>query len=116
MIIKQGESKRYTFCSYQRGTSEIIMLEPADIVFTVAIPLGRSKNVISKRLNDGITFDTTTGKYTLTLNPADTINLPPGNYAFDVKISRSGSEYFLVKEGYLTINKSYTGIIGGQNE
>lgn len=114
MIVKQGETRRYRFFTYERGTSNKIRLRPAAIVFTVASQEGgRSKNVITKSFDDGITFDEETGKYVLTLKPSDTINLCPGNYAFDVKISRSNDEYFIVGQGYLTIEKSYTGIIGG---
>lgn len=113
MRIKQGESKKYTFFSYTQGTPTPILDTPDDIVFTAKTHGAKCGNVftIVKSLNTGITFDPTNGKYTMRFVPEDTINLPIGNYDFDIKIKREPEQYFIVKQGYLTIEQSYTGVI-----
>lgn len=112
MLLKQGESKKYTFFSYTQGTPTPILDAPDDIVFTAKYRAKCGETfTITKKLNDGITFDAESGKYTMKFNPEDTINLPTGNYDFDIKIKRAPEQYFIVKLGRLTIEQSYTGVI-----
>jgi hypothetical protein len=111
MNIKQGANKNYKFYVYQRGEQTPIVARPEQIVFTAQLANGCQTHKLTKTLGSGISFDSTTGKYTLAFVPADTINLPPGNYGFDIKIKRGGGQYFVVNQGYLKIEKSYTGVI-----
>lgn len=112
MRIKQGENKNYIFYSYPYGSQSPILDAPTDIVFTAEFKgtCGQSFGV-KKSLGDGITFDAETGKYSMKFNPEDTINLPVGKYDFDIKIKRGQSQFFIIKQGYMTIEKSYTGVI-----
>lgn len=111
MQIKQGADKTFAFYVYNQS-GEVVKDEPSDIVFTAEneLPCGAVKT-IKKSLGNGIALDGETGKYTLTFVPADTINLPTGAYPFDIKIKRAGKQYFVVKQGFLKIVKSYTGVI-----
>ena len=111
MNIKQGATKNFKFFVYERGGTTPILNKPDGIVFTAEQVNQCQTAVIRKELDAGITFDEETGKYTLCFVPEDTINLPPGNYGFDIKIKRSGSQYFVINQGYLKIIKSYTGVI-----
>lgn len=112
MRIKQGESKNYIFYSYPYGSQSPILDAPTDIVFTAKYraKCGESFGV-TKALGSGITFDPETGKYSMKFVPEDTINLPIGNYDFDIKIKRGQSQFFIIKQGYMAIEKSYTGVI-----
>lgn len=112
MRIKQGESKNYCFYTYPYGSQSPILDEPTDVVFTATFrgQCGQ-KFGITKSLGSGITFDIETGKYLMKFAPEDTINLPVGNYDFDIKIKRLNAQFFIVKKGYMTIEKSYTGVI-----
>lgn len=112
MRIKQGENKNYIFYSYPYGSQTPILEAPTDIVFTAQYrgECGRSFG-IAKALGKGITFDQDTGKYSMKFVPEDTINLPVGKYDFDLKIKRGQSQFFIIKQGYLNIEKSYTGVI-----
>ena len=112
MIVKQGANKNFKFYVYQRGGTTPITNKPEGLVFT-AEKRGTCgcEIVLTKTLDNGISFDEETGKYVLSFVPEDTINLPPGNYGFDIKIKRSGGQYFVVNQGYLKIEKSYTGVI-----
>ena len=112
MRIKQGEDKRYIFYTYTYGTPTPILDAPTDVVFTAKYraKCGESFGVV-KSLGKGITFDSETGRYLMKFEPQDTVNLPVGNYDFDIKIKRSNAQFFIVKQGYMTIEKSYTGVI-----
>lgn len=112
MRIKQGESKNYGFYSYPYGSQSPILEAPADIVFTAKFRGGCGQSFgLTKSLGDGITFDSETGKFSMKFVPQDTINLPVGKYDFDLKIKRGQSQFFIIKQGYLNIEKSYTGVI-----
>lgn len=112
MRIKQGETKSFVFYSYEAGSTTPILDEPADIVFTaVKEDDCCNSHRISKKLGAGISFDTETGQYTLSFEPSDTINLPAGNYPFDIKIKRGNAQYFIVKQGAMNIDRAYTGVI-----
>lgn len=111
MLIKQGANKNFKFYVVRRGETTPILAPPEAIVFTAVKKDCCGSSVLRKSLGDGIAFDQTTGKYTLSFVPADTINLPVGNYGFDIKIKRSGGQYFVVNQGFLKIEKSYTGVI-----
>ena len=112
MIVKQGANKNFKFYVTERGGTTPILLAPEAIVFTAERRGACGQEIaITKSLDNGITFDPETGKYVLAFVPEDTINLPPGNYGFDIKIKRSGGQYFVVNQGYLKIEKSYTGVI-----
>ena len=112
MNIKQGANKNFKFFVVLRGETTPIKAAPEAIVFAAERrnPCGQ-ETVLTKSLGNGIAFDSNTGKYTLSFVPEDTINLPPGNYGFDIKIKRSGGQYFVINQGYLKIEKSYTGVI-----
>lgn len=112
MRIKQGENRNYIFYTYPYGSQSPILDVPNDVVFTAKYraKCGESFGVV-KTLGSGITFDAETGKYSMKFVPEDTINLPPGNYDFDIKIKRANSQYFIVRQGYMTIDKAYTGVI-----
>lgn len=117
MNVKQGANKNFKFYVYVKGSQTPNLQVPMNIVFTAmkSNKCGCGEVIFQKSLNDGITFDETTGKYVLSFVPEDTINLEPGNYAFDIKIARANLQYFVVNQGYLNIKKAYTGlIIGGQ--
>lgn len=112
MRIKQGENKSYKFYVYEKGGTTPILLRPQNIVFTAELTASCGEVAkIVKELDNGITFDETDGKYIMSFAPEDTINLPLGNYGFDIKIKRSDKQYFVVYQGYLKIVKSYTGVI-----
>ena len=112
MKIKQGETKGFVFYTHEVGSDTPILDAPADMVFT-ATKEGQCCEAVklTKKLNAGISFEPTTGQYTLQFEPNDTINLPSGNYAFDIKIKRGNKQYFIIGQGYLNIEKSYTGVI-----
>lgn len=111
MRIKQGANKNFKFYVYERGGKTPVLARPQEIVFTAIRSTECQENVLQKSLDNGITFDDTTGKYVLAFIPNDTINLPPGNYPFDIKIKRADTQYFVVAQGWLKIEKSYTGVI-----
>ena len=111
MKLKQGANKNFKFFVYGRGSTTPALDRPQDIVFTAIKSTECPENVLQKKLDDGIIFDETTGKYLLSFVPYDTINLPPGNYPFDIKIKRADMQYFVVAQGWLKIEKSYTGVI-----
>lgn len=111
MNIKQGANKNFKFYVVQRGTNTPIKAVPEAIVFTAVKKNCCGQSTLVKSLDDGISFDPETGKYLLAFVPADTISLAPGNYGFDIKIKRPGGQYFVVNQGYLKIEKSYTGVI-----
>ena len=111
MKIKQGADKSFKFYVYRKGSTTPVLEEPQALVFTAVKEKCCGTVILKKSLDDGITFDSETGKYTLTFSPADTINLPVGNYPFDIKIKRANTQYFIVAEGNLAIQKSYTGVI-----
>lgn len=111
MQIKQGADKNFAFYIFNQD-GEVVKTTPQNLIFT-AIKQEACANCskIEKRLNNGITFDEETGKYTLVFYPEDTIGLEPGAYPFDIKIKRAGKQYFIVKQGTLKVAKSYTGVI-----
>lgn len=111
MKIKQGANKNFKFYVVQKGSSTPNKTAPEAIVFTAVKENCCGQSTLAKSLGNGISFDPETGKYVLAFVPGDTINLPVGNYAFDIKIKRPGSQYFVVNQGYLKIEKSYTGVI-----
>lgn len=112
MRIKQGESKNYIFYSYPYGSQSPILDTPDDIVFTAETHGTCGKLfTLQKSLGKGITFDSETGKYSMKFVPEDTINLPTGKYDFDIKIKRGQSQFFIIKQGYMVIEQSYTGVI-----
>lgn len=117
MQIKQGANKNFKFFVYVKGSQTPNLQPPRNVVFTAqkTANCGCGEIVLQKSLNNGITFNSETGKYTLAFLPEDTIGIEPGNYAFDIKIARADLQYFVVNQGYLKITKAYTGlIIGGQ--
>lgn len=111
MKIKQGANKNFKFYVYNRGSTTPILDAPTDIVFTATQCEYCLRRILQKSLGNGIEFDSTTGKYSLIFEPQDTINLEPGNYPFDIKIKRGDAQYFVVNQGYLKVQKSYTGVI-----
>lgn len=111
MNIKQGANKNFKFYVYVKGSNTPNLNVPRDIVFTATHRYECDRQVMVKSLGKGIEFDSETGKYVLSFVPQDTIGLEPGNYAFDIKIARADLQYFVVKQGFLKIQKSYTGII-----
>lgn len=111
MNIKQGENKSFKFqILNQNGDPNEDVV--SDIVFTAkqTLPCGQT-TIITKGFSNGITFDPETFYYLMAFEPADTINLKPGNYPFDIKVRRENLQYFVLDEGTLKINKSYTGVI-----
>ena len=114
MQIKQGANKNFKFYVYTKGSQTPNLQTPRNIVFTALKNngCGCGEIILQKSLNNGITFDPETGKYTLAFLPEDTIGIEPGNYAFDIKIARANLQYFVANQGYLKIKKSYTGLIG----
>lgn len=110
MIIKQGSDKTYIFYIYDAG-GNLIKTAPADIQFTAACPNNPNQSVLVKKWQKGITLDTETGKYTMTVDSQDTINLPPAKYPFDIKIKRANRQFFVVLSGVMDIRQSYTGEI-----
>lgn len=111
MKIKQGANKNFKFYVYAKGSSDPILVRPTNIVMTAKKENCCGAIVLTKSLDNGITFDEATGKYTLAFVPEDTINLQIGNYPFDIKIKRGDAQYFVVAQGWLKIEKSYTGVI-----
>lgn len=111
MNIKQGATKNFTFSIYRQDGTGPILNTPSDIVFTAVKDNRCCSKIITKKLGAGIAFDAETGLYTLEFAPEDTINLPAGNYPFDIKIKRDNAQYFIASRGNLVIEKSYTGII-----
>ena len=111
MKIKQGANKNFKFYVYQKGSTNPVLSRPANIVMTAKKENCCGAVVLTKSLDNGISFDGTTGKYTLAFVPEDTINLQIGNYPFDIKIKRENAQYFVVAQGWLKIEKSYTGVI-----
>lgn len=111
MKIKQGADKSFKFYVYRKGSTSPVLDAPQALVFTAVKEKCCGNVILKKSLGEGITFDAETGKYTLNFVPSDTINLPVGNYPFDIKIKRANTQYFIVAEGNLAIQKSYTGVI-----
>lgn len=111
MNIKQGANKNFKFYVYVKGANTPNLIPPREIVFTATHRYNCDRQLIVKSLGKGITFEPETGKYVLTFEPNDTLGLEPGNYAFDIKIARADLQYFVVKQGFLKIQKSYTGLI-----
>ena len=108
MIIKQGADKTYIFYIYDAG-GNLIKAAPSDIQFTAVCPNNPRQEVLVKKWQKGITLDEETGKYTMTVNSEDTLNLPPNKYPFDIKIKRYNRQFFVVMSGVMEIRLSYTG-------
>lgn len=108
MIIKQGADKTYIFYIYDAG-GNVIKTAPTDIQFTAACPNNPYRAVLVKKWQKGITLDEETGKYTMTVDSTDTLNLPPNKYPFDIKIKRADRQYFIVMSGDMEIRQAYTG-------
>lgn len=110
MIIKQGADKVYIFYIYDMG-GNLIKTPPTDIQFTAACPNNPYQSVLVKSWQKGITLDEETGKYTMTIDSTDTLNLVPAKYPFDIKIKRGNRQYFVVLSGTMDIRQAYTGEI-----
>lgn len=57
--------------------------------------------IFQKTLGDGIT-KTDTGKYVVRVAPADTVNVEPGNYYYDLQVGVNGDK-FTIMRGVITI-------------
>lgn len=108
MIIKQGADKTYIFYIYDAG-GNIVKTAPTDLQFTAVCPNNPTQKVLVKRWLDGITLDAETGKYTMVVDSTDTLNLPPNQYPFDIKIKRADRQFFIVMSGVMEIRQAYTG-------
>jgi len=108
MIIKQGADKTYIFYIYNTD-GDVVKSAPADIQFTAVCPNNPRQPVLIKSWQKGITLDTETGKYTMIINSEDTINLPPNEYPFDMKVKRGNKQFFVVMSGTMDIRLSFTG-------
>lgn len=83
----------------------------ASMTFSVKEKIGDATVLITKTDSSGIVIDgdqaTNTGKFQLSLMPADTDNLDPGTYKFDIEIilsTRTGT----IARGDLEILGDYT--------
>lgn len=59
---------------------------------------------VQKDVIDG----TAEGTATITINPADTDDLTPGKYFYDIKVEEAGGDIYKVDEGKVTLDGSPT--------
>jgi hypothetical protein len=55
-----------------------------------------------------VTNGTAEGSATITLNPADTAQLTPGDYFYDIKVQESGGSIYKIDEGKVVLGGSPT--------
>jgi hypothetical protein len=59
-------------------------------------------------VSKNITTGTALGAYTITLDPADTANIEPGNYFYDIKVEFPSGAIYKIDEGKIKLDGSPT--------
>lgn len=104
--MTRGDTESFKFCRI--GDNGQPILTSADkAYFTVKTAIG-GKKVLQKTITD-MTFNSGTGYYSFTIYPADTKDLPPDKYVYDVKvIVNTGNYTHSVTSGPFTLYANVT--------
>lgn len=92
------------------STGAFIQLNNGDLMFmTVSLNSGDTSYKIQKSLTNGITYNSTTGKYDIQIDSSDTANLQEGLlYGYDITIYYQGTQPRQKVVGTFKLGKKYT--------
>ena len=104
--MTRGDTFRFKF---QRKTEnkEVIFEKVDKMYITIKRNQDTKKALIQKTLDNGITYDESTGYYHVTIEPKDTETLSYGNHYFDIEISKDNVVKTIVK-GTINFTKEVT--------
>lgn len=107
--LKINRGTTYTIAfSYQRnGAAETLV--GATVRFTVkAAEYDTDTDDSDATLSKDITSGDSAGAATITINPADTAQLTPGKYYYDIKVKQADGAIYKVDEGTIKLDGSPT--------
>lgn len=104
--MTRGDTESFKFCR-NGDNGQPILTSANKAYFTVKTAIG-GKKVLQKTISD-MTFNGETGYYSFTIDPADTKDLTPDKYVYDVKVIVTMGNYkHTVVSGPFTIYANVT--------
>lgn len=107
--LKINRGTTYTFEVNYLKDGTAATLVGATVRFTVknaeyTADMNDSDAVVTRNITDG----TAAGTASFTLNPADTAELTPGDYFYDIKVQEAGGAIYKIDEGKIKLDGSPT--------
>lgn len=110
LSIIRGDDCAILFKRIDKETKEVIKTVPEKVYFTVKKNCCDDEVVFQKKLDDGISFDSESGVYTVTINRNDTCEMMYFGYSYDIEIiSNEKAKTLLIGKLYVKKEVTHTG-------